>query len=427
MGVELNPHQIKAWKDLKNACILRGGVGAGKSRIAIAYFWTDVCGGGLKVNGRGTDAPAETPVPLYVITTAKKRESLEWQSELARFAIGTDDSGGWLGRPVVIDSWNNIAKYAKVEGAFFIFDEQRLVGSGSWVKAFYRIARKNRWIILTATPGDTWLDYVPIFVASGFYSSKAEFLRRHAVYNAYANYPKIDRYVGESELLGYLGRVLIEVDYAPHTKRHLLTVPCEYDRDLMDLIWKKRWNPWENQPVKDAGELFRLMRRVANSDDSRTSALRALHASNPRLIVFYSFDYELERLRALCTSMNVPYAEWNGHRHMEIPSGDTWLYLVQYTAGSEGWNCITTDTVVFFSLTYSHKAFEQAQGRIDRMNTPFGDLYYHVFRSNSMIDKSIWSALVRKRNFNERALLKKHGVAWESEALVDPLRKEYHD
>ena len=409
--VELNPHQVKAWKELRNASILRGGVGAGKSRIAIAYFMGRVVGSPVESEGgRFNFGKPASPRPLYIITTAKKRESLEWQGELARFGIAVDSDGGWLGQEVVVDSWNNLTKYVGVEGAFFVFDEQRLVGSGAWVKAFYRIARRNLWVILTATPGDTWSDYIPVFVANGFYSSKAEFLRRHAVYNVYSTYPKIDRYVGESELEGYLRRVLVEVDYAPHTKRHLLTIPCGFDEGVMERVWKNRWNPWEERPIKDAGELFRLARRVVNADPNRLDRLADLMSKSPKLIVFYNFDYELELLRELCVGLGVQYTEWNGNRHEEVLTGDRWAYLVQYTAGSEGWNCIATDTVVFYSLTYSYKAFEQAQGRIDRMNTPFGELYYYVLRSNSLIDKSIWETLRRKKSFNERRAAKKFGL-----------------
>lgn len=408
--VEMNPHQITAMHKLSNGKVLRGGVGAGKSRISLAYFMLKVANSQIKINNHGEETRPKTPRPLYIITTAKKRDSLEWEAELALFGLMAGETGGWLGQPITIDSWNNVKNYAKVYGAMFIFDEQRLVGSGAWVKAFYQIARKNQWVVLTATPGDDWTDYVPLFVANKFYHSKAEFLRTHAVYNSYANYPKIDRWVDTKRLEAYRAHILVEVDYTPHTTRHVLTKPVEYDTELFDTIRRKRWNPWTNEPIKDAGELFRLMRKAVNTHPSRLTRIQALLELSSRAIVFYNFDYELEILRGFATSTGVPFAEWNGHKHMDLPTSTKWLYLVQYTAGSEGWNCTSTDTVIFYSLTYSHKAFEQAMGRVDRMNTPYQDLYYYVFRSNSEIDSAIWKSLMRKKSFNEKAYIKKTGI-----------------
>jgi hypothetical protein len=146
--------------------------------------------------------------------------------------------------------------------------------------------------------------------------------------------------------------------------------------------------------------MFRLMRQVVNTDPSRLETLRDLMVDHPKLIVFYNFDYELEILRTLADE--VPLAEWNGHKHQPIPSTDRWVYLVQYVAGAEGWNCIETDAMVFYSLTYSYKNFQQAQGRIDRLNTNYSDLSYYVFVSNSVIDRAVRKALDGKKLFNER-------------------------
>ena len=408
--IELAPDQIKALKELGNGRILCGPVGSGKSRVALAYFMARVAGAGVKINGHGTEVAPSRPIPLFIITTAKKRDTLEWESELARFGLMPDDSGGWLGRPIVIDSWNNLPKYKAEKDAMFIFDEQRLVGSGAWVRTFYKIARRNKWILLSGTPGDTWSDYIPVFIANGFYPSKAEFLRKHAVYNVYANYPKIDRWVDEKRLVAYRSALLVEIDYKPHTTRHMVTVPCQYDHDLMEKVVKKRWHILEERPIKDAGELFRLMRRVSNTHSSRATWLTDFYSATSTAIIFYSFNYELKMLRDSLTRIGVTVAEWNGHRHDTPPTktSSPWAYLVQYTAGSEGWNCTSTDTVIFWSLTYSYRAFEQAQGRIDRRDTPFRDLYYYVLRSDSAIDKAVWSCLLRKKSFNEASFIKKH-------------------
>lgn len=376
----MEPHQKDALRKLKNGSILWGGVGTGKSRVAMAYY-----------------VERESPKNIYVITTAKKRDSADWLGEAAAFSIGTQSNETKHGI-LTVDSWNNLHKYDKVHGAFFIFDEQRVIGSGKWVKAFLRITRKNHWILLSATPGDTWMDYVPVFVANGFYKNRTEFKSRHVVYAPYTKYPKILRYTDVNLLVKHRNDVLVRMRYARETVRHSKMVYTDYDVELMDTVTKKRWNPFKDEPIRDAGELFALMRRIANSHPSRAEAVRQILKAHPRLIVFYNFNYELDILREFGADITV--AEWNGHKHEDLPKTERWLYLVQYAAGSEGWNCIETDAMCFFSLTPSYKRWEQSFGRIDRMNTPFTDLFYYILRSKHTVDMAIYRSLRAKKDFN---------------------------
>lgn len=384
--IQLYPHQEEALKKLGNGKILWGGVGTGKSLVAAAYY--------MRV---------EADADVYVITTAKKRDSLDWESEFVKFGVGkTLDAT--RGGALTVDSWNNIGKYADVQGAFFIFDEQRLVGSGQWSHVFIQLAKRNRWILLSATPGDNWLDYIPVFIANGFYKNRTEFKRRHVVYSTYTKFPKVERYVEVGHLVRLRNQLLVEMPYLRSTTRHESRVLVEHDEQLLERVLKKRWNVYEERPLRDVAELFGVMRKVVNSDTSRLSTVKALLSRHTKLIVFYNFNYELELLRQL--SPNVQIAEWNGSKHQDIPTTNSWVYLVQYTAGAEGWNCTATDAMVFFSLNYSWKISEQARGRIDRLNTPFKDLYYYSLVSNSVIDRSILKALLQKKTFNEKRFVK---------------------
>lgn len=529
MGLELMPHQQKAIDELENGNILYGGVGSGKTLTALSYYFSKVCGGVV-----GDKGSMRHPRDLFVITTAKKRDSADWEKDAAHLHLFREAELNPACVNFEVDSWNNIEKYENVKDAFFIFDEQRVVGSGKWSDKFIKIAKSNQWIVLSATPGDTWLDYIPVFVANGYYPNRSAFKREHVEYEPFVKFPRIKRYHGVNKLTKLRNHILVEMPFDRHTTRHDNWVEVSYDVELFRKVTVDRWHVYEERPLRDTAELFSVMRKVVNSDLSRLKSVEQLSLNHPKLIVFYNFDYELEILRTLgntgaptspgslgsqasisspektapavdtnspafdcqghwmedrgegelllsceewmklqartqtggtspqrkssssslaksptvsgsglkssshgtitsdesekyldsntkSPSGSTPYpnstssietdkksetfaiAEWNGHKHQEIPDTDRWIYLVQYVAGAEGWNCIDTNHVVFYSLTYSYKNFEQGKGRIDRLNTPYDDLYYHMLFSNSMIDKAVKKALTSKQNFNESA------------------------
>lgn len=393
--VQLGEHQRKAVNQLENGNILCGGVGTGKSRTALAYYITKVCRG--KIDDK---VSITKKVDLYIITTAKKRDSLEWEAEMIPFLLSTDNC--ILGVNVYVDSWNNIQKYVDVSGAFFIFDEQRVVGYGTWSKTFIKLSKKNQWILLTATPGDDWADYIPVFIANGFYKNKTDFMRQHAVYSRYVtSFPKLEGWNYERRLIKYRDSITVYMKYKRDTIPHTNYILAEYDRHKYKQVWKDRWNIFEDKPIENISELCYTLRKIVNSDESRLEQLKVILERRTKIIIFYNFDYELQILRKFAEDNKYPYAEWNGHKHESLPTGKVWLYLVQYTAGAEGWNCIVTDTIVFYSLSYSYKATIQAAGRIDRLNTPFTNLYYYYIYSHAPIDLAIRRCLEKKKNFNE--------------------------
>lgn len=401
MRIELRDYQLDAVNRMQNGCILCGGVGSGKSRTALAYYFKEN-GGQLCVEDPKMN---RSPQDLYIITTARKRDELEWEGEFGPFLLTTHPEVSYYKHKIVIDSWNNIQKYADVENAFFIFDEQRVVGYGAWSKAFIQIAKANNWILLSATPGDKWEDYIPVFIANGFYRNKTEFAREHLVYSRYIKY-KVDRYIGVQRLERLRNRILIDMDFNRPTVSHHEDVWASYNISMYKDTTRLRWDPFKDEPIESASGLCYIWRKIVNSDESRQLKLLELYEKHPKMIVFYNFDYELDILKGLYYGEDVEVAEWNGHKHQPVPDGDRWVYLVQYTAGAEGWNCIKTDTIVFFSQNYSYKIMEQSSGRIDRMNTPFTDLYYYHLKSRAGIDLAISKAVKEKKKFNERKFAK---------------------
>ena len=397
-GISLYDYQLDAVKKMKNGCILCGGVGSGKSRTSLAYYYKEQGG----ILGTKDYVPMKNPKDLYIITTARKRDTLEWEGEFGPFLITTNPEVSMYRHNVVVDSWNNIKKYKDVYGAFFIFDEQRVVGSGTWVKAFLNIARKNNWILLSATPGDTWQDYIPVFVANGFYKNKTEFSREHIVYSRFTKYPKVDRYINTGRLIRLRNEILVDMDFTRKTVAHHEDVYTQYDISKYKDAGRLRWDPFKNEPIINASGLCYVWRKIVNTDETRQIALLELFEKHPKMIIFYNFDYELDILKGLYYGEKVEIAEWNGHKHQPVPDSASWVYLVQYTAGAEGWNCIRTDTIVFFSQNYSYKVMLQSAGRIDRLNTPYTDLYYYHLKSRSGIDLAISKALSQKKKFNEQ-------------------------
>lgn len=398
----LYPHQGQAIDRMFNGCILNGGVGSGKSRTGLFYYFKE---NGGWIEGQEY-TPMKNPRDLYIITTAMKRDKLEWEDELSNYLMSTNPKANYYSNKIVVDSWNNIKKYVGVTNAFFIFDEDRVCGSGAWVKAFLKIVKSNKWIILSATAGDTWSDYIPVFIANGFYKNRSEFIREHVVYSRFSKFPKIDRYLGTGKLLKLRDRILIDMDFErPTTQRHE-DVYCEYDIPKYKEAMRTRWDPYKNEPIQQASGLCYVLRRIVNEDESRQVAVCEIFEKHPKLIIFYNFDYELELLKGIRYGDDVKVAEWNGHAHEPIPDSDSWVYLVQYTAGAEGWNSIKTDTIVFFSQNYSYKVMQQASGRIDRLNTPFRDLYYYHLKSRASIDLAIGKALREKKQFNESRWVK---------------------
>lgn len=403
----LYDYQEEAVRNMKNGCILCGGVGSGKSRTSLAYYFTQ--NGGTLEPFKAMQSNAKD---LYIITTARKRDTLEWEGELVHFLLDKDPEHSINKVKIVIDSWNNVSKYRDVRGAFFIFDEQRVVGKGAWVKSFLKITKMNDWILLSATPGDTWQDYVPVFIANGFFKNRTEFNQEHCVFSRFSKYPKIERYFNTGRLIRLRNSILVDMDFNRPTVPHHEDIFVEYDRVIYKDMMKNRWDIWNNEPFKSAAELCYALRKVVNSDDSRLVTTMELFEKHPRMIIFYNFDYELELLKSQYYGEDVEVAEWNGHKHQEVPSSEQWIYLVQYTAGAEGWNCITTDTIVFFSQNYSYKIMQQASGRIDRLNTKFVDLYYYHLKSRSSIDLAISRALVSKKKFNESAWTRKNKITY---------------
>lgn len=403
----LRDYQRDAVSKMRNGCILNGGVGSGKSRTALYYYFEK--NGGSFIFDKYT--PMTNIQNLYIITTAQKRDRCEWELELANYRMSVNPELNTLYKNmIIVDSWNNIGKYVSIKDAFFIFDEDHVCGKGAWVKSFYKIAKQNEWIILSATPGDDWMDYVPVFIANGFYKNRTQFEYEHCIFSRYTKWKQVERWLNIPKLTRLRNKILVDMVFERHTIQHHETILCKYNIQMCNEVKNTRWDPFKNEPIQQASVMCGILRKIVNTDESRVNALLDVMETHDKVIIFYNFDYERDILLHVFSDdefSNYEVAEWNGHAHQPVPSNDYWVYLVQYTAGCEGWNCILTDTIIFYSQTYSYKVLEQACGRIDRLNTPFRDLYYYHLRCASGIDKAISTTLRKKKQFNVRGYIKK--------------------
>lgn len=370
--VELYAHQLDAVKRLHSGAVLAGKVGSGKTLAALQYY---------------KEVYSKT-LELIVITTAKKRNDGDWVTE-----AGLLD----LEEPTV-DSWNNIDSYVNRRG-FFIFDEQHASGSGKWAKKFIKIAKANKWIMLSATPGDRWIDYIPVFIANGMVKDKTTFNNEYVVYNPNTPFPQILYYRNTFELEGMRKAILVVMPDKRDTQRHRKNVITEYDRFLYDEVQKTRFNPFIKKPIKNKSEYTQIMRKLVSTSPARIFEFGDLVTRFDRSIVFYNYDYELDIITRVLKEKGINIFTYNGKHHDPSPTDGTWCYVVQYSA-AEAWNNISTNRMIFYSPNYSYKVVEQCEGRIDRINTSFKNLYYYTLVSDAPIDKAVIKANKEKKVFN---------------------------
>jgi len=380
-SISLFPWQEKAVNRLRPGNILCGGVGSGKTFTSLVYFQRNFADRNL-----------------VVITTAKKRDTGDWQRDTSKLGI----------RNVQVDSWNNLKKYSDISGAFFIFDEQRVVGYGSWAKNFIKISKSNKWILLSATPGDTWLNYIPVFIANGWYKNKTAFMERHVEYDRFAKFPKVKKFHNTGVLKSYRDRILVPMPHQKKTYRMRIREKTRYNKELYSIL-NTRINPYSNEPIENPSEFTQTARRIVSTSQDRIDTFRSLVMKINRVVVFYNYNYELDVILNVLANSGKPYSQWNGTSHEEIPEGNSWVYVVQYTAGAEAWECTYANSMIFYSPNYSYKIIEQAEGRIDRMNNRFLLLFYYYLYSDAPIDKAVLESLNNKKKFNESAWAKEVG------------------
>lgn len=126
-----------------------------------------------------------------------------------------------------------------------------------------------------------------------------------------------------------------------------------------------------------------------------------LESTNDRLIVFYNFNSELERLKEICEKFDKPTSEVNGAKHdlTNYNDCDNSVTLVQYQAGSMGINLQLSNKIIYFTPPLSSELFEQSKKRIHRIGQNHPCFYYQL---KCGIEEKIYGTLAMRKDYTDK-------------------------
>ncbi|CUO59524.1 DEAD/DEAH box helicase [Clostridium paraputrificum] len=132
-------------------------------------------------------------------------------------------------------------------------------------------------------------------------------------------------------------------------------------------------------------------RQLASQYNSnKTTMLRdLLESTNDRVIIFYNFNEELEKIEDMCIRMERPVSVVNGQRKdLKCYEKDQdSVTLIQYQAGAMGLNLQKANKIIYFSLPLSSELFEQSKKRIHRIGQKNSCFYYYLITERSIEEK----------------------------------------
>lgn len=128
-----------------------------------------------------------------------------------------------------------------------------------------------------------------------------------------------------------------------------------------------------------------------------------LESTNDRLIVFYNFIQEKEKLKTIIEKHERPISEVNGQIKdlKNYEEQDNSVTLIQYQSGSMGLNLQKSNKIIYFSLTQSSDLYEQSKKRIHRIGQNQTCFYYLLLCKNSIEDKGILPRLMMRKDFDD--------------------------
>lgn len=146
-------------------------------------------------------------------------------------------------------------------------------------------------------------------------------------------------------------------------------------------------------------------RQLASQYNSnKTTKLRdLLESTNDRVIVFYNFKEELEKIEDMCIRMERPISVVNGQNKdlKAYENESNSITLIQYQAGAMGLNLQKSNKIIYFSLPLSSELFEQSKKRIHRIGQKKSCMYYYLITENT-IEEKIFEVLSMRKDFTNK-------------------------
>ena len=182
-------------------------------------------------------------------------------------------------------------------------------------------------------------------------------------------------------------------------------VYCETSKDYKKFMKNKIVKVDNKTLVGDTNLTHRLYARQlcgVYSKDKLQKFNDILESTSDRLIVFYNFTEELDRMIEVCNKLNKPYGVVNGHEK-NINTYENYsdsITFVQYQAGAMGLNLQKANKIIYYSLPESSALFEQSKKRIHRVGQKNKCLYYILICRNS-VEEKILKALEMRKDFTD--------------------------
>lgn len=137
---------------------------------------------------------------------------------------------------------------------------------------------------------------------------------------------------------------------------------------------------------------------------AKLEAFRDLvESTNDRLIVFYNFNDELEKLSRIAWENHRPVAVVNGKQKDLLPyeNAPDSITFIQYQAGAMGLNLQKANKIVYFTPPLSSELFEQSKKRIHRIGQEKTCFYYYLTCKGS-IEEKIYRTLAMRRDYTDK-------------------------
>lgn len=346
---------------------------------------------------------------VLVITQASKVKSNDFVEE----AKLLDEKWYNSQSSFTVVSWNSLAKWLKehqsenfADYAIIADEIQRIKNYSTGMgKSFLKIASHTKcWAGFTATPGESWIQMMPYFVACGFVKHKTDFTNKFCVTQSFKGYIEIIGYNHEE----VLNKWWSGITYFPDTKEMEKQLPSETHKVVhfkaptgYAKVLKTKTRLDTDEFIDTSMAMCHYLRQLCCSKEKVEWLKEFVESLDTSCVVFYTYIEEGEKIKEALKGVKI--WEINGKKH-DIPTADTIgkhdVVLAQWESGSASLNLQFMNYWVSFSPCYSLTTSCQSRGRIKRIGQT-KPMFYYYLKTDHTIENDIYKALKEKRDFSE--------------------------